>query len=86
MLVLNASIESIKNGRLEVCGQQFMFGEIAQGNSKAIQYKVRSDSQYKREVEFHSGKKLEQKLGTVTSGLDLQDILTLNDRDVSLTR
>ena len=28
VLVFNASTESIKNGQLEVCGQQFMFGEI----------------------------------------------------------
>ena len=63
-----------------------MFGEIEQGKTKAIQYKVRSDSQYKLEVEFHSGKKLEQEVGTVTSGQDVEDILTLNDRDVSVTR
>ena len=86
VLILNAATEPVKNGQLEVCGQKFMFGEIEQGESKAIQYKVRSDSQYQLEVEFHSGKKLEQKLGNITSGLDFQDILTLNDRDVSLTR
>ena len=86
VLILNAATEPVKNGQLEVCGQKFMFGEIAQGNSKAIQYQVRSDSQYKLEVEFHSGKKLEQELGNITSGLDFQDILTVNDRDVSLTR
>ena len=86
VLILNAATEPIKNGQLEVCGQKFMFGEIEQGNSKAIQYQVRSDSQYQLAVEFHSGKKLEQKLGHVTSGLDFQDILIVNDRDVSLTR
>ena len=85
VLILNAATESIKNGQLEVCGQKFMFGEIEQGESKAIKYKVRSDSQYQLEEEFHSGKKLEQKHGNITSGLDVQDILTLNDRDVSLT-
>ena len=86
VLILNAATESIKNGQLEVCGQKFMFGEIEQGKTKAIQYKVRSDSQYKLEVEFHSGRKLEKELGDVRSGLDLEDILTLNDHDVSLTR
>ncbi len=63
-----------------------MFGEIEQGKTKAIQYKVRSDSQYKLEVEFHSGRKLEQKLGDVRSGLDFEDILTLSDHEMSLTR
>lgn len=86
VLILNAASEPIKNGQLEVCGQKFMFGEIEPGKSKAIQYKVRSDSQYKLEVEFNSGKKLEKEVGAVTNGLDFQDILTLDDRGVSLTR
>lgn len=86
VLILNAATEPIKNGQLEVCGQKFPFGEIEQGKSKAIQYTVRSNSHYKLEVEFYSGKKLEKELGDVTSGLDFQDILTLNDHDVSLTR
>jgi len=86
VLILNAATEPIKNGQLEVCGQKFLFGEIEQGKTKAIQYQVRSDSLYTLEVEFHSGGKLEKELGSVTNGLDFQDILTLNDHDVSLTR
>jgi hypothetical protein len=86
VLILNAASEPIKNGQLEICGQKFLFGEIEQGKTKAIQYKVRSDSQYKLEVEFNSGKKLEKELGSVTNGLDVQDILTLNDHGVALTR
>jgi hypothetical protein len=86
VLILNAATEPIKNGQLEVCGQKFLFGEIEQGKTKAIQYKVRSDSQYKLEVEFHSGRKLEKELGDLRSGLDFEDILTLSDHEVSLTR
>jgi len=86
VLILNAATEPIKNGQLEVCGQKFLFGEIEQGKTKAIQYKVRSDSQYKLEVEFHSGRKLEKELGSIISGKDVEDILTLSDREVSLTR
>ena len=73
------------DGQLEVCGQKFPFGEIEQGKTKAIQYKVRSDSQYTLEVEFHSGRKLEKELGEVRSGLDFEDILTVSDHNVSLT-
>jgi hypothetical protein len=86
VLILNAASEPVKNGQLEICGQKFLFGEIEQGKTKAIQYKVRSDSQYKLEVEFNSGKKLVKELGSVTNGLDVQDILTLNDHGVALTR
>ena len=69
-----------------MCAQKFPFGEIEQGRTKAIRYKVRSDSQYKLEVEFQSGKKLEKELGEVRNGLDFEDLLTLSDQDVSLTR
>jgi hypothetical protein len=86
VLILNAATEPIRNGQLEVCGQKFPFGEIEQGKSKAIQYKVRSDSQYRLEVEFNSGRKLEKELGYIANGLDFEDILTLNDHEVSLTR
>jgi hypothetical protein len=86
VLILNAATEPIINGQLEVCDQKFLFGEIEQGNTKAIHYKVRSDSQYELEVEFNSGRKLEKELGSVRSGLDFEDILTLNDQEVSLTR
>jgi len=86
VLILNAATEPIKNGQPEVCGQKFLFGEIERGKTKAIHYKVRSDSQYKLEVEFNSGRKLEKELGSIRSGLDFEDILTLNDHEVSLTR
>jgi hypothetical protein len=86
VLILNAATESIRNGQLEVCGQKFMFGEIEQGKTKAIQYKVRSDSQYKLAVEFNSGRKLEKDIGSVSNGQDFQDILTVNDHGASLTR
>jgi hypothetical protein len=86
VLILNAATESIKNGQLEVCGQKFLFGEIEQGKSKAIHYEVRSDSQYTLAVEFDSGRKLVKELGSITGGRDFQDILTLKDHEVSLTR
>ena len=86
VLILNAATEAVKNGQLEVCGQKFLFGEIEQGKGKAIQYKVRADSPYKLVVEFSSGRKLEKEVGSVTSGLDVEDILTVNDQEMTLTR
>lgn len=47
---------------------------------------MRSDSQYKLAVEFDSGKQLIIELGSVTSGGDFKDILTVRDPKVSLTR
>ena len=69
-----------------MCGQNFLLGEIEQGKSKTIQYKVRSDSQYTLVMGFHSGRKLEKERGAVTNGLDFEDIVTLNDQDALFTR
>jgi hypothetical protein len=60
------------------CGQKLMFGKITQGNSKTIHYSVRLDSRYKLEVELLSGRTLQQDW-SVTRGLDVLGILTLND-------
>ncbi|HSF66327.1 MAG TPA: hypothetical protein VLA67_02755 [Nitrospiraceae bacterium] len=86
VLILNAATEPVRNGQLEVCDQKFQFGGIGQGKTKAIRYEVRSDSQYKLVVEFDSGRTLTKEIGEVTNGHDFQDILTVTDLDVSLTR
>jgi hypothetical protein len=86
VLLLNAASEPVKNGELEVCDQKLPFGGIDQGKSKLLRYNVRSDSQYKLVVEFDSGKTLTSELGSVASGGDFKDILTVTDHEVSLTR
>lgn len=82
--VINSASEPVRNGELEVCEQKFELGAIEQNKSMTINYKVRSDSQYKLMVEFNSGRKVAKELGYVTSGRDFKDILTLSDDDVSL--
>jgi hypothetical protein len=86
VLILNAATEPGKNWELEVGDQKFPFGGIDQGKSKLLRFNVRSDSQYKLAVEFDSGKQLIIELGSVTSGGDFKDILTVTDHEVSLTR
>jgi len=84
VVIVNAATESIKNGELEVCGQKFLFGELGQGKSKAIQYKVKSDSHFELRVEFFSGKQFSKGLGYVTSGRDFKHVLTLKDAEASI--
>ncbi len=82
--IVNATGESVKTGELEVCGQKFKIGEIEQGKSFMIHYKVKSDSHYKLAVEFRSGRKLTRELGYVTNGRDFKDVLTLKEDEVSI--
>ncbi len=84
VLIINSATEPIKNGQVEVCGQKLQLGELGQGKTKAIQYKVRSDSHFTLIVEFVSGKKFSKELGYVTSGRDYKHILTLNDDEASI--
>ncbi len=84
VVIVNAATEPIKNGELEVCGQKFLFGELRQGKSRAIQYKVKSDSHFELRVEFFSGKQFSKGLGYVTSGRDFKHVLTVKDDEASI--
>jgi len=84
--IVNETGESVRNGELEVCGQKFRIGEIEQGKSFTVHYKVKSDSSYKLSVEFRSGRKLTRELGYVTNGRDFKDVLTLKEDDVSIEK
>lgn len=82
--IVNSTAESVKTGELEICGQKFKIGEIEQGKSFMVHFKVKSDSHYKLAVEFRSGKKLTRELGYVTNGRDFKDVLRLKEDDVSI--
>lgn len=86
VLIINSATEPIKSGQVEVCGQKFQLGEIGQGKTSAIQYKVRSDSHFVLIVEFISGKKFSKELGYVASGTDNRHVLTIRDWEASIER
>lgn len=84
VLIVNSATEPIKSGQVQVCGQKFKFGELEQGKTRVIQYKVRSDSHFELVVEFVSGKKLSKELGYVTSGREFKHVLTVKDDEASI--
>jgi hypothetical protein len=83
--IVNEATESIRAGKIVICGHQFEFGELKPREKKQIPYKVRSDSHYDMTVQFAPGKTLTRQVGYVTSGTDFHDTLTVKDDEVSLT-
>lgn len=84
VVIVNLATEPVKSGHVQVCGQKFQLGELEQGKTKAIQYKVRSDSHFELVVEFAPGNILSKELGYVTSGRDFKHILTVKDDAASI--
>lgn len=84
VFIINSATEPIKSGQVDVCGQKFQLGEVGQGKTKAIQYKVRSGSHFALIVEFVSGKKFTKELGYVASGTDNRHVLTIRDQEASI--
>ena len=84
VIIMNSARESIESGQVEVCGQRFELGDIGQGKTKVVQYKVKSDSHFEIIVEFVSGRKMSKKLGYVTSGRDFKHVLTVTDDGASI--
>jgi hypothetical protein len=84
VLIVNQATETVLKGEIEVCKQRFDFQNIKPKERKQILYDVRSDSHYKIEIQFESGKKLTKELGYVTSGLDFKDMLIVTEDDILL--
>ena len=77
--ITNNSAERINHIEIEVCNQQFKLENIGIGESKLIRYEVKSDSHYRINVEFASGKKLEEEIGYITNGIDFKDLIVVKD-------
>ena len=82
-LVNKANQEIIKIV-VEVCDQRFVLEELKQGETLVVHFMVKADSHYDIYVEFASGKMLTKKIGYVTSGLEINDFLVIEDDDVIL--
>lgn len=82
--IVNQATELVVKGEINICDQNFTFENIKPRESKIFIYKVTSDSHYKIEVEFGSGKKLTKEIGYVTNGLDFKDTVVIKNDDIEL--
>jgi len=82
--IVNRSSLEVVSGELEVCGQKFKFDKLKQGTAIPIKFKITSDSDYRIDVQFGSGKNLAEKIGYVTRGFDVKDEILIKDDSIIL--
>ena len=83
VIISNQSGEEFLGGELEVCGQKYLINPIKNGNFQTIKYKVKSDSSYNITVHLKSST-IKKSLGYVTSGIDFEDTIIVNESGISL--
>ncbi|MDA3936907.1 MAG: hypothetical protein PF636_08670 [Actinomycetota bacterium] len=82
---MNSSDDEIVSVRVEVCGQVSEYSELAPGDKTEGTFRVRGDSGYEVSVAFASGRKLNGEVGYVTSGIDYEDVITVDDSSIEIT-
>jgi len=84
-LLVNKANEPIVRALVTVCGQTIELKNITPAHSASGSFRVKADSHYNIGVEFQSGRKLQEEMGYVTSGVDVEDEITITDKGIEIT-
>jgi hypothetical protein len=83
--LINKAKEPIANGSVNICDQTIEFKSIQTNKSASSSYEITCENYYTIQIEFLSGKKLKKEAGYVTSGVNIQDEITVTDSDIKIT-
>src|SRR5262249_1807892 len=75
LTIVNGSEESIRNGRVVVCGQRLALDNLGPRRARVFMYKVNCEGGYDITATFASGVSLKRETGYVTTGMDFSDEL-----------
>ncbi len=84
-LLLNKSSQTISKANLFVGKQSFEFQNIVAGDKSLGCYEVSSDTHYKINITFESGKNIQKNVGYITHGFDYSHRITITDNDIELS-
>ncbi len=82
LLLSNESSEHIHSAKISVCGQDYTFQEIPQGEYIAVRYDVTTDSHFNIKVLLQSGRIVENEIGYITNGVDFFDIIKIKNDEL----
>ena len=86
LAIVNQSNETIALVQVTVNENIQTIKGLEQGEEAEIQFFVRRDAGYNLNVEFQSGTKMIKKLGYVSYGFDVTDMITITKKDVKFER
>jgi hypothetical protein len=84
-LLLNESSRKISKANLFVGKQSFEFKNIVAGDKSLGSYEVLSDTHYKINITFESGKNIQKNVGYITHGFNYSHRITITDNDIELS-
>ena len=80
--IVNDSEDNIVKGHVVICDQGFDFDGLAPHESRVFRYKVSCEGDYDLTATFASGRRLQGKIGYVTSGSDFIHQLNLTPQKI----
>jgi hypothetical protein len=81
--IVNAATERIKAGNLIIGGHRLEFESLKTGEKVVFRVEANTDSSYEITVIFESGRELSGRVGYLSPGLVLDDLITIKDDDIS---
>ena len=82
----NDSASTIARASLRACDQTFDENALPSGGKAVLSYKINCEGHYDIVIDFESGKTLESHEGYVTSGIDLEDKISVLDSEIKISR
>jgi hypothetical protein len=80
-IFINKSTQEISEIKITVCKQEFLQKDIKPEKSVMINFKICADSDYQISIDFVNKKKLNKRLGYITNGVIVDDIIYIYDSD-----
>jgi hypothetical protein len=82
--LINETDEVAAHVSVLICGQNVQFDNIKPHESVRGSYKIGPDGHYKINVQFASGRKIQEEFGYVTSGINVKDKIVIRESDIEL--
>lgn len=86
IIVANDSDADVSELTISIRDTRLEFPSIRKGEKAGCFYEVRGDSHYDIHVVFHTGKELREKLGYMTSGMNVLDALHIGSDSMTIER
>ena len=86
LTIVNQSNETVVLVRVAVNENVQTVNDLEHGEEVEMQFSVRRDAGYNLDVEFESGRKMIKKIGYISYGFDVTDMINITKQDIKFER
>jgi hypothetical protein len=84
LVIENTSSELISSLLINVCGKEYLYEGVEIDGKEELEIIIKGDCHYSITVEFEKGEKLRAETGYLTKGFNYQDIIRIDDNEITL--